>query len=125
MGFEERQIERRGHAGICSARKQSRYRLSELVKKLKIDCDFYHVDGYLFFSPDDDADILEKEHDAASKAGIEVEIVTKAPIEDFNTGPCLRFPKQAQFHIIKYLDGVLQKAQNHDYISEEISTFIN
>src|SRR5205085_2549954 len=48
-------------------------KISELVKKLKIDCDFYHVDGYLFFSPDDDADILEKEHDAASKAGIEVE----------------------------------------------------
>ena len=35
-----------------------------------------------------------------------IEKVERAPIEDFDTGECLRFPRQAQFHILKYLSGL-------------------
>jgi nitrite reductase/ring-hydroxylating ferredoxin subunit/flavin-dependent dehydrogenase len=34
---------------------------------------------------------------------LEIEKVARAPISDFDTGECLRFPNQGQFHILKYL----------------------
>jgi glycine/D-amino acid oxidase-like deaminating enzyme/nitrite reductase/ring-hydroxylating ferredoxin subunit len=43
------------------------------------------------------------------RAGLEdVECIARAPLEGFNTGPCLRFPRQAQFHPLKYLDALAQ-----------------
>ena len=73
----------------------------------KIDCDFERVDGYLFVPPDCPTDELERELDAARRAGLrDVEWVTRAPIEDFDTGRCLRFPRQAQFSPLDYLAGL-------------------
>jgi glycine/D-amino acid oxidase-like deaminating enzyme/nitrite reductase/ring-hydroxylating ferredoxin subunit len=41
------------------------------------------------------------------RAGLEdVEIVERAPLVSFDTGPALLFPKQAQFHPAKYLAGL-------------------
>ena len=51
--------------------------------------------------------MLDKELAAAHRAGLtDVERVARAPLQAFDTGPCLRFPQQAQFHALKYLDGV-------------------
>ncbi len=36
----------------------------------------------------------------------DVEKVARAPLESFDTGVALRFPRQAQFHPLKYLDGL-------------------
>jgi glycine/D-amino acid oxidase-like deaminating enzyme/nitrite reductase/ring-hydroxylating ferredoxin subunit len=72
-----------------------------------IDCDFERLDGYLFVPPGDSTDILERELDAARRAGLEdVELVDRAPLGEFDTGACLRFPRQAQFHPLKYLGGL-------------------
>ncbi|HEX8291429.1 MAG TPA: FAD-dependent oxidoreductase, partial [Pyrinomonadaceae bacterium] len=50
---------------------------------------------------------LEQEIDAARRAGLrDVEWVNRAPIEDFDTGRCLRFPRQAQFSPLVYLAGL-------------------
>jgi len=35
-----------------------------------------------------------------------VEWVPRAPMEDFDTGPCLRFPRQGQLQPVKYLQGL-------------------
>src|SRR5213075_2195367 len=44
---------------------------------------------------------------AAQRAGLtDVEIVPRAPLFSFDTGPCLRFPRQGQFHPLKYLAGL-------------------
>jgi glycine/D-amino acid oxidase-like deaminating enzyme len=51
---------------------------------------------------------LKKELDAAHRAGLhDVKMVDRAPLPSFETGPCLRFPRQAQFHPLKYVSGLL------------------
>lgn len=82
-------------------------KIKDLVKSLKIDCDFYIVDGYLLFGTDE-TDIMQKEFEAAIRAGINVEKFEKSPIENFETNPCLRFTGQAQFHILKYINGLVK-----------------
>jgi Rieske Fe-S protein len=50
---------------------------------------------------------LEQELEAARRAGIKgVNLVPGAPIKDFDTGPALRFPRQAMFDPMKYLTGL-------------------
>src|SRR5437867_5317149 len=77
--------------------------IERIVQSEKIDCGFSRVDGYLFFQPNEPADDLEKEHEAALNAGVNVEISPGSPLDFFNAYPCLKFPNQAEFHIIKYL----------------------
>ena len=72
-----------------------------------IDCDFERLDGYLFVPPDYSTVELEREIDAARRAGLrDVAWVERAPIRDFDTGRCLRFPRQGQFDPMRYLDGL-------------------
>jgi len=81
--------------------------IDAIVAHEKIDCDFERLDGYLFLPPRGDADELLREYEAALRAGIEgLEWVSAAPIDGFDTGPCLRFPRQGQFHPLKYLAGL-------------------
>lgn len=77
--------------------------IESFVLDTNVDCDFKRVDGYLFLSEGDTPDVLDDEHDAARRAGIEVEKVDRAPISSFDTGPCLRFPNQARFRPLTYL----------------------
>ena len=77
-----------------------------------IECDFIHVDGYLFAPSHDSRDVIDKEWQAALRAGLnDVERLDHLPKNVFPAGPCLRFPKQAQFHPIKYLSGLLRAFQ--------------
>jgi glycine/D-amino acid oxidase-like deaminating enzyme/nitrite reductase/ring-hydroxylating ferredoxin subunit len=82
-------------------------RIETIVRKENIECDFARVDGYLFVPPHESVEVLEWELNAAQRAGVTgVERVGRAPLEHFDTGPCLRFPRQAQFHPLKYLAGL-------------------
>jgi glycine/D-amino acid oxidase-like deaminating enzyme/nitrite reductase/ring-hydroxylating ferredoxin subunit len=82
--------------------------IEKIVREEKIDCDFERVNGYLFTAPECSKAVLEKEYIAIKKTGMEVSQVKNAPFSSFDTGPCLHFPKQAQFHIAKYLDGLVR-----------------
>jgi glycine/D-amino acid oxidase-like deaminating enzyme/nitrite reductase/ring-hydroxylating ferredoxin subunit len=73
----------------------------------RIDCDFERVDGYLFVPPGESIEVLERELAAARRAGLGVEMVSRAPIPSYDTGRCLRFPLQGQFDPIKYLRGLV------------------
>lgn len=73
-----------------------------------IDCDFTRLDGYLFDCPGEPLVTLDAEWLAARRAGLHVESVDRAPLPDFDTGRCLRFPDQAQFHPLKYLRGLAE-----------------
>jgi len=75
------------------------------ARNLDIDCDFRRVDGYLFATPDGPADELDRELEAALAAGVEVERVDAAPLP-FDTGPALRFARQAVFQPLDYVDGL-------------------
>ncbi len=82
-------------------------RIEEIVTKEKIDCEFERVDGYLFLPPKGSKQELKDELEAAHRAGLkEVEMLEKAPVKAFDTGACLRFPRQGQFHPLKYLEGL-------------------
>jgi glycine/D-amino acid oxidase-like deaminating enzyme/nitrite reductase/ring-hydroxylating ferredoxin subunit len=74
-----------------------------------IDCEFERLDGYLFVPPRDPKKILDDELEAAHRAGlVEIEKVDRVPWDSFDTGPALRFPRQAQFHPLKYLAGLAE-----------------
>ena len=79
------------------------------VHREHISCDFERLDGFLFAGPEHDKSYLDQELEAAHRAGLEhVEMVSQAPIRDFDTGPALRFPRQGQFHPVKYLHGLIK-----------------
>ncbi|WP_306591131.1 FAD-dependent oxidoreductase [Geothrix sp. 21YS21S-4] len=81
--------------------------IEHIAEQEKIACDFLRVDGHLFLSPGDPLDLLMNELEAARRAGLsQVELLERAPLAGFDTGPCLRFPAQAQFHPLKYLAGL-------------------
>ena len=82
-------------------------RIERIVADEGIDCDFERLDGYLFLGAKDGPEILQKELEAAQRAGVEgVERVARAPLSSFDTGPALRFPAQGQFHPMRYLAGL-------------------
>jgi glycine/D-amino acid oxidase-like deaminating enzyme/nitrite reductase/ring-hydroxylating ferredoxin subunit len=75
------------------------------IARYGIDCDFQRVDAFLWTPPDGDRDFQAKELDACRRAGLIVDQVPAAPLP-FDTGPCLRFSNQAEFHPLKYLRGI-------------------
>jgi len=84
-------------------------RVEAIIAREKIECDFERLDGYLFVPPGESTDVIDKELAATHRAGLMgVERIERAPLERFNTGASLRFPRQAQFHPLKYLDGLVQ-----------------
>ncbi|HEX6648897.1 MAG TPA: FAD-dependent oxidoreductase [Pyrinomonadaceae bacterium] len=82
-------------------------KISEIVAGEKIECEFEWLDGFLFTATPDHVQLLDDELAAAHRAGLTgVEKVARAPLRSFDTGVALRFPRQAQFHPLKYLDGL-------------------
>jgi glycine/D-amino acid oxidase-like deaminating enzyme/nitrite reductase/ring-hydroxylating ferredoxin subunit len=84
-------------------------RIEAIVREEGIDCEFERLDGYLFVPPGESLDVLDRELEAAHRAGLaNVERLPHAPIHSFETGPCLRFPNQGQFHPLRYLKGLIR-----------------
>ena len=71
-----------------------------------IDCDFKRIDGFLFIHSTDTKENLEKEFEATKKAGLNTSWLDHVPGMQAEDGPCIRFPNQAQFHIMKYLQAL-------------------
>ena len=83
-------------------------RIELIVREEGIACDFERLDGYLFMPPGESPDLLAAELEAARRAGlVGVERVPRAPLPSFDTGPCLRFPAQGQFHPLSYLQALV------------------
>ncbi|HEY9284720.1 MAG TPA: FAD-dependent oxidoreductase [Pyrinomonadaceae bacterium] len=82
-------------------------KIEEIVRAEQIDCDFARLDGYLFVPPGESTEQLGEELRAAHRAGLlDVEYVERVPYDAYDFGQALRFPRQAQFHILKYIDGL-------------------
>jgi glycine/D-amino acid oxidase-like deaminating enzyme/nitrite reductase/ring-hydroxylating ferredoxin subunit len=80
--------------------------IGDIATELKIDCDFRRIDGYLFLAPGHDVKRLEEELAAAHRADLDCQLIAKAPLESFDSGPSLRFPNQGRVHIFKYLEAL-------------------
>jgi glycine/D-amino acid oxidase-like deaminating enzyme/nitrite reductase/ring-hydroxylating ferredoxin subunit len=81
--------------------------IESIVHHENIACDFTRLHGYLFLAPGDTPATLERERIAALRAGVlNVRLLPQAPLSAFDTGPCLQFPRQAQFHPLAYLSAL-------------------
>ncbi|HUP20502.1 MAG TPA: FAD-dependent oxidoreductase, partial [Gemmatimonadota bacterium] len=88
-------------------------RIERIVADEGIECGFERLDGYLFVPPGESTDLLDRERAAAARAGLtDVERVPRAPLPGFDTGPCLRFPRQAQFHPLAYLSALARALED-------------
>ncbi len=87
--------------------------IERVVEEEHIDCDFRRVEGFLFLHPNDTPETLDKELAAVRRYGLQVEMLPKVPGITGDTGPCLRFPGQAQFHPLKYLRGLAHAIVRH------------
>src|SRR5947207_465130 len=75
----------------------------------KVACDFARVDGYRFVAPGGSVTDLKTELEAIQRAGLrDVERVDRVPIGKINSEGVLRFPRQGQFHPLKYLNGLVR-----------------
>ncbi|MFN2421391.1 MAG: FAD-dependent oxidoreductase [Gemmatimonadota bacterium] len=87
-------------------------RIEAIVRDEAIDCDFERVDGYLFTKPDDSSEDLDRELEAARRMGLRgVERVDRTPFMAGDTGPSIRFPRQAQIHPLRYLAALGDRIQ--------------
>jgi glycine/D-amino acid oxidase-like deaminating enzyme/nitrite reductase/ring-hydroxylating ferredoxin subunit len=83
------------------------HRIETIASMEDIDCDFQRVEGYLFLGGNDQRKELERELEATHRAGInDTQLVDRIPFDFWDSGPALRFPRQATFHPIKYLKGL-------------------
>ncbi|MCK6545309.1 FAD-dependent oxidoreductase [Myxococcota bacterium] len=81
--------------------------IEEIVEREQIACGFTRLDGWLFLAEEHDATLLHRELRAAHDAGLRtVELEPHLPVPTLGRGPCLRFPRQGQFHPLEYLAGL-------------------
>jgi glycine/D-amino acid oxidase-like deaminating enzyme/nitrite reductase/ring-hydroxylating ferredoxin subunit len=101
FGSEGARLARQSHAAAIDT-------IEGIVREADIDCDFERVDGVLFCSTPDQADLLKREARAAKLAGFSDMVALDSPdIPNARIdGPALRFPRQAMFHVGKYLRGL-------------------
>ena len=97
-GGARRIVESHGAAISC---------IEETISREGIDCDFQRVNGYLFLGGGDSERVLDEELASAARAGMPgVTKLPRIPGVSFDSGPCLRYPNQGQFHALKYLSGL-------------------
>jgi len=85
------------------------HRIESIASMEDIDCDLERVEGYLFLGGKDTRKDLERELAATHRAGLtDTQIVDRIPFSFWDSGPALRFPRQATFHPLKYLRGLVR-----------------
>ena len=83
--------------------------IDKTVRFEKIECNFKRVDGYLFLHSSDSKETLEKEYEATKQAGLITQMLKEVPSVAAEDGKwCIKFPDQAQFHIMRYLKGLAE-----------------
>ncbi len=80
--------------------------IESIIRVEQIDCEFERLDGYLFNPHGQWNAVLDSEYAVTTRLGLDVRRFERVPGLQFDTGPCLRFARQAQFHPLKYLAGL-------------------
>ncbi len=81
--------------------------IENMVNTEGVNCDFERLDGFLFLDASDKKNSLEKELKALYSVGISrATIFHESPLPNADISPCIRFPNQAQFHPMVYLQGL-------------------
>ncbi len=98
---------------VAESFQQATALVESIARKEQIDCEFERLNGYLFSLSRTGDTSLDKEFEAARRAGVEVCKKERVPGLSFDTGPCLEFHHQAQFHPLKYLNGLIKAFQRN------------
>lgn len=103
FGHEKTKLAARSH-------KEALQWIESVVKTESIDCNFTQVDGYLFLHETDSDENLDKEYQATTNIGLPTSMVKNIPGMKAVPGHrAIRFPFQAQFHAMRYLNGLAHK----------------
>ena len=91
---------------VADSYRQATNSVQSIVRTEGIECEFERLDGFLVNPDRVWDDTLEREYAVTSRLGLDVRRLERVPGVGFDTGPCLRFANQAQFHPLKYLSGL-------------------
>ena len=81
------------------------------VEKLVIDCELEEQDAYVYTQSQEHKEAIQKEAEAYQKLGIEGELLDELPF-NLKIEAAVKMRNQAQFHPVKYLDGLLHAFEN-------------
>jgi glycine/D-amino acid oxidase-like deaminating enzyme/nitrite reductase/ring-hydroxylating ferredoxin subunit len=81
--------------------------LERVANTYGIECGFQRVSGFLCAANAEQAELLAREHAAATAAGISCELIRRPPLP-LGDGPALHVPHQAELEPLEFLDGVAQ-----------------
>ncbi len=77
-------------------------RVEELVNKHHIDCDFSRLDAYTYAQAEEGTKLVKHEAEVAKRLGLPASYTDEVPLE-YPTFGAVKFSRQAQFHVRKYL----------------------
>lgn len=80
--------------------------IEKIIQEEKIDCDFEKQDSYVFTEQLKEVDKLKQEQEAMEKLNFPSQLVDKVPLP-IEVRLAIKFPNQAQFHVRKYLHGLI------------------
>jgi glycine/D-amino acid oxidase-like deaminating enzyme/nitrite reductase/ring-hydroxylating ferredoxin subunit len=93
---------------IALSQRHALERIAWTIQEEGIECSYENKDAYMFLNAGGDRQYLEDELIAMQNAGFpEVEIVKAVPLPIPTPGAALRIPVQAQFHVLRYLKGLV------------------
>ena len=84
--------------------------VQQVVAEESIDCDFRLVANYTYAGTDEALELVRAEADLAARLGFPSSFTTDVPLP-FPVKGAVRFDGQAQFHAVKYLQGLARAVQ--------------
>lgn len=103
----ERQLDADRTRLVARSSAEAIEQIAEIVERWRIDCNFERVPGYLYTEREEHVDNLERELDAASRAGL---IVQRGEVPlPFATRAGFRVENQAQIDPLAYVTGLARK----------------
>lgn len=85
-------------------------RVEELVKKYDIDCDFSRLDAYTYAQTEKGTKLVKHEAEVAQRLGLPASYTDEVPL-GYPTFGAVKFSRQAQFHVRKYLLALAARVQ--------------
>lgn len=87
--------------------------IKNIVDKENINCNFEYQNNYVYTRNKDEVRAIKKEVDSVQNLGFNCEYVTKTGLP-FNIEGAICFKNQAQFHPLKYLQGLCKSITSHN-----------
>lgn len=87
--------------------------IKQIIDKEKIKCDFEYQNSYVYTTQKSELGAIKKEVSAVESLGFPCEFVTKVGLP-FEIEGAICFKNQAQFHPLKYLNGLCKSVTSHN-----------